>query len=238
MLALALGTGAWTTLDAWRLVGQPYPGFSVMDNLLVGLGVERGGLEPFDFVRAMDGRLLASGSQIQDEVRRHPPGTSFHYLVNRRGSLVEADIRSTVESVGGFLRFLLEGLLPGLLFLGLGAAVLVLKPGAPDARVFLFFCLIWFVTAALYPDAVSSYRFDVIFLTAWAFSPALYLHLAQSFPERRPWSLRHPRLIWLAYGASALLAVLLQTRHTGSTPSELVLIPTSAAVYWVASSFS
>ena len=86
MLALALGLGAWTTVDAWRLVGQPYPGFSVMDNLLVGLGVERGGLEPFDLVRAMDGRLLTSGRQIQDEVRRHPPGMTFHYLVNRRGT--------------------------------------------------------------------------------------------------------------------------------------------------------
>jgi hypothetical protein len=233
VLALALGLGAWTTLDAWRCVGQPYPGFSVMDNLLVGLGVERGGLEPFDFVRAMDGRLLASGRQIHEEVLRHPAGTRFHYLVNRRGSLVEADITSKVEPARDFVRFLLEGLLPGLLFLGLGAAVLVLKPGAPDARVFLLFCLIWFVTAALYRDAVSTYRFDVIFLTAWAFSPALYLHLAQSFPERRPWSLRHPRLIWLAYGASALLAVLLQMRHAGVPPSEFVMIPTAAAVYWV-----
>ena len=206
-----------------------------MDNLLVGLGVERGGLEPFDFVRAMDGRLVASGRQIQDEVRRHPPGTSFHYLVNRRGRLVEKDIMSQVEPVHDFVRFLLEGLLPGLLFLGLGAAVLVLKPGASGARVFLLFCLIWFVTAALYRDLVSTYRFDVIFLTAWAFSPALYLHLAQSFPERRSWSLRHPRLIWLAYGGSAFLAVLLQTPNTRRPPSEFVLIPIAAAVYWVLS---
>ena len=88
-------------------------------------------------------------------VRRHPPGTTFHYLVNRRGSLVEVDIASKVEPARGFARFLLEGLLPGLLFLGLGAAVLVLKPGAPDARVFLLFCLIWFVTAALYRDVTA-----------------------------------------------------------------------------------
>jgi class 3 adenylate cyclase len=204
-----------------------------MSNLLVGLGVERGGLEPFDFVRAMDGRLLDSGRQIQDEVRRHPPGRTFHYLVNRRGRLVEADIKSTAEPAGDFVRFLLESLLPGLLFLGLGAAVLILKPGAPGAHVFMLFCLIWFVTAALYHDAVSIYRFDAIFLTAWAFSPALYLHLAQSFPERRPWAVRHPRVIWLAYGASALLAALLQARIPGLAPSELVMIPIASAVYWV-----
>ena len=234
-LVLALGLGAWTTVDAWRCVGQSYPGFSVMDNLLVGLGVERGELRPFDFLRAMDGHLLASGRQIHEEVRRHPPGTTFHYLVNRRGSLVEVDIASKVEPARDFARFLLEGLLPGLLFLGLGAAVLVLKPGAPDARVFLLFCLIWFVTAALYRDAVTTYRFDAIFLTAWAFSPALYLHMAQSFPEPRPWSLRHPRIIWLAYGASALFALLLQTGHAGGSPSHLVMIPIVSAVYWVSS---
>jgi class 3 adenylate cyclase len=204
-----------------------------MRNLLVGLGVERGGLEPFDLLRAMDGRLLTSGRQIQAEVRRHPPGTSFHYLVNRRGRLVEADIVSKTEPAGDFDRFLLEGLLPGLLFLGLAAAILVLKPGAPGARVFQLYCLNWFAITTLYHDSVSTYRFDVIFLTAWAFSPALYLHLAQTFPERRPWAVRHPRMIWLAYGTSALFAVLLETHVPDRAPNELLLIPVASALYWV-----
>ncbi len=204
-----------------------------MRNLLVGLGVERGGLEPFDLLRAMDGRLLASGREIQAEVRRHPPGTSFHYLVNRRGRLVETDITSKAEPPRDFDRYLLEGLLPGLLFLGLAAAILVLKPGAAGARVFQLYCLNWFVITTLYHDAVSTYRFDVIFLTAWAFSPALYLHLAQTFPERRPWAVRHPRMIWLAYGLSALLSLLLQTRVPDHPPNELLLIPVASAMYWV-----
>jgi len=233
LLVLALFLGGWTTVDAWKLIGQPYPGFSVMRNLLVGLGVERGGLEPFDFLRAMDGRLLESGREIHAEVRRHPPGTSFHYLINRRGRLVEADIVSKAEPAGDFDRFLLEGLLPGLLFLGLGAAVLVLKPGAPGARVFQAYCIIWFAIATLYHDAVSIYRFDAIFLTAWAFSPALYLHLAQTFPERRPWAVRHPRVIWLAYGASAVFATLLRMHIPDHPPSELVIVPIASAVYWV-----
>ena len=234
LLAVALVLGGWTTVDAYRLIGQPYPGFSVMRNLLVGLGVERGGLEPFDYLRAMNGLLLHSGQQIQAEVRRHPSGTSFHYLVNRRGRLVEAEIQTKAEPTRDFDRFLLEGLLPGLLFLGLGAAVLVLKPAAPGARVFLLYCLDWFVIAVLYHDAVSIYRFDWLFLTAWAFSPALYLHLAQSFPERRAWPTRHPRVIWLAYALSAALAVLLQTPMRDHAPSEMLAIPITSAVYWVA----
>src|SRR5215471_2309178 len=187
LLAVALVLGGWTTVDAYRLIGQPYAGFSVMRNLLVGLGVERGGLEPFDYLRAMDGQLLHSARQIQAEVRRHPSGTTFHYLVNRRGRLVEADIRTKEEPARDFDRFLLEGLLP-----------------------------------------------DLLFLTAWAFSPALYLHLAQTFPERRAWALRHPRVIWLAYALSAALAVLLQTPIRGHAPSELLVIPITSAVYWVA----
>src|SRR5215510_15047873 len=234
LLAVALVLGGWTTVDAYRLIGQPYAGFSVMRNLLVGLGVERGGLEPFDYLRAMNGLLLRSGQQIQAEVRRHPSGTSLHYLVNRRGRLVEADIQTKTEPARDFDRFLLEGLLPGLLFLGLGAAVLVLKPAAPGARVFLLYCLDWFVIAALYHDAVSIYRFDWLFLTAWAFSPALYLHLAQSFPERRAWPTRHPRVIWLAYALSAALAVLLQIPMRDHAPSEMLAIPITSAVYWVA----
>jgi len=166
-------------------------------------------------------------------VRRHPPGTSFHYLINRRGRLVEADIVSKAEPAGDFDRFLLEGLLPGLLFLGLGAAVLVLKPGAPGARVFEAYCIVWFAIATLYHDAVSIYRFDAIFLTAWAFSPALYLHLAQTFPERRPWAVRHPRVIWFAYGASAVFATLLRMHIPDHPPSELVIVPIASAVYWV-----
>jgi len=233
LLVLALVIGGWTTVDAYRLIGQPYPGFAVMRNLLVGLGVERGGLEPFDILRAMDGRLLESGAQIREEVRRHPPGTKFQYLVNRRGRLVEAEIESKEEPGRDFDRFLLEGLLPGLLFLGLGAAVLTLKPGAPGARVFLLYCLNWFAVATLYHDAVSLYRFDAVFLTAWAFSPALYLHLAQSVPERRPWAARHPRAIWLAYGLSGLLAVLLQMQIPEHSPSDLLIIPIASAVYWV-----
>src|SRR5262249_27873330 len=135
LLALALVIGAWTTVDAYRLIGQPYPGFSVMRNLLVGLGVERGGLEPFDYLPAMEGELLHPARQIAAGVRRQPSGTTFHYLVNRRGRLVEADIQTKEEPARDFDRFLLEGLLPGLLFLGLGTAVLVLKPGAAGARV-------------------------------------------------------------------------------------------------------
>src|SRR5215469_16998945 len=70
-LAVALVLGGWTTVDAYRLIGQPYAGFSVMRNLLVGLGAERGGLEPLDYLRAGDVSWRRTSGR-----RRSPPEIS------------------------------------------------------------------------------------------------------------------------------------------------------------------
>src|SRR5439155_184501 len=97
MLGLACLIGALATLDRSRQVGRPYAGFWVMENLLVAIGgAERGGLEPFDLVRVVNGQVPESGRQIQAEIARHPPGTALHYIVYRRGQLAEADIRTEV----------------------------------------------------------------------------------------------------------------------------------------------
>ena len=38
LLGLALLIAAQATHDQWQRVGQPHPGFGVMENLLVGIG--------------------------------------------------------------------------------------------------------------------------------------------------------------------------------------------------------
>jgi class 3 adenylate cyclase len=233
LLALALLVAGQATLDAWRAVGRPYPGFGVMSNLLVAVGgFETGDLAPFDLVRAMNGRLLASGREIQAEVRAAPAGTSFRYIVNRRGRLVEADITSQSRTVHGFQRYLLEGLLPGLLYLGMGAVVLWLRPGAPDTRLFLAFCLLWFCIATLYMDANLTYRFSPLFLAAFAFSPAVFIHLALTFPERRAIARRYPRLVWVPYALSALIALGLQEPLPGLPIAWSFVLPALAAADW------
>src|SRR5262249_30905335 len=80
LLGLALLIGARAALDRYQQIGRPFPGFMVMDNLLVAVGGgERGGFEPFDWVRAVNGQFLRSGGELQAEVARHPIGTRFHY---------------------------------------------------------------------------------------------------------------------------------------------------------------
>ena len=221
------------TLDARGRVGTTYPGFAVMDQLLVAPGgVEKGGLLPFDLVRAINGQLVTSGREVHDEVRRHPVGTRFQYLLSRRGALHEAEIASRVITAGDLRRYVIDGLFPSLLYLGLAAVVLALRPGVPETRVFLFFALTWFCTAGLFPDSWTTYRFSALFLTAWAFAPAAYLHIALRFPRPRPVLFRHPWLLRLAYLASAVIAVAIQLPMTRMPAAWPFLVPAVAATYW------
>jgi hypothetical protein len=166
-MGLALVVGVVATMDARNRVGTTYPGFAVMNQLLVAPGgAEKGGLAPFDLIRAVNGQFVTRGHEVQAEVRRHPVGTRFHYLVSRRGALLETEIPSRAITLGDFKRYVTDGLLPSLLYLGLAAVVLALRPGGPDTRVFLFFSLTWFCTAGLFPDSWTTYRFSALFLTA------------------------------------------------------------------------
>jgi len=100
------------TRDAWRLIGRPWAGFPVMDNLLVGVGgLQRERVEPLDLVRAINGQLISSSRELQDEIERHPPGTRMRYLLVRSGSLVEEDIPSREMTLGMFRHYVLQYLL-------------------------------------------------------------------------------------------------------------------------------
>ena len=233
LLGLACIIAAVSLRDAWNLTGRPHPGFGVLENLIVGVGgLERGGLDPFDLVRVMDGRVLTSGREIQAAVRSSPPGTTFHYILNRGSRLVEADVPSVVRTVRDFERYLLEGFATAILFLALGAFVLWLKPGVPETGLFFVFCLTWFCIHALYLDAHSTYLFSPLFLTAVALVPAVSIHLALTFPQRRGIVRRHPSVVWLPYGLSALIVPPLVGWIPPASPDWLLLVPAFATVYW------
>jgi hypothetical protein len=49
------------TMDARARVGLTFPGVALMDQLLVAPGgVDKGGLLPFDLIRAVNGQLVTS----------------------------------------------------------------------------------------------------------------------------------------------------------------------------------
>src|SRR5205814_479649 len=59
LILLAVVFMGAVTRDAWRMIGRPWTGFPVMENMLVGVGgTQRTAAEPFDLVRAVNGRLV------------------------------------------------------------------------------------------------------------------------------------------------------------------------------------
>ena len=231
LIGLTVVLMAMVTRDAWNRIGQPAPGFAVMENMLVGVGgADRGGLQPFDVVRAVNGRLVTSTRELQAEVERHPPGTPMHYLLVRNGQLVEEDIPSHVTRLWHFKRFLSENWLPGAIGVLLAALVISLQPGSASARLFLAFSLQWAVINLGYHDLLGAHRFTRLFFLAWTFSPAVFVHLALTFPERRRLAQRRRWLVWAPYGLSAVLYLWLQ----GSLAQAWVATAGIIATYWTA----
>ncbi|HZF04001.1 MAG TPA: adenylate/guanylate cyclase domain-containing protein [Patescibacteria group bacterium] len=229
ILLAAVFVGA-VTRDAWRMIGRPWTGFPVMENLVVGVGGrQRTAAEPFDLVRAVNGHLVSSCRELQKEVERYPAGTKLRYLLVRGGSLVEEEIASREMTLRTFKHFVVDNLLPGILVLGLGALVALLRPGVATTRLFLAFCLTAVVVNVGSWDLAGTHRFTELFFFAWTFWPALFAHLALVFPERTAVARRWPRVVWVPYAMSAALWLWLQapmSRDSWAATAGLI------AIYW------
>jgi class 3 adenylate cyclase len=233
ILALALTVGIVATLDRYQRQGRIFAGFWVMENRLVAIGgPERGPLQPFDVIRVMNGQVVGSGQDIQATIESQDPGATFRYIVYRRGELVEVDVRTRLFARRDFLRFVVESLLPGLLQLTIGAVVFLSRPGRPQSWLFLVYSLIAYLVTVTYADAHTTYRFSGLFLTAWAFWPATLLHLALTFPQRRRILRRFPRVVWLPYMVSAVVALLLQLPLVFGDVRLILTVPAAGAAYW------
>ena len=229
LAALFMGV---VTRDAWRMIGRPWTGFPVMDNLLVGVGgLQRQGVEPLDLIRAVNGQLVGSSRELQKEIERHPPGTRTRYLLVRSGSLVEEDMPTREMTVATFRHYLFQYLSGGILVLALGALVALLRPGGPSTRLFVGFCVITVIVNVGYWDLSGTHRFTKLFFVAWTFLPAILAHLALVFPERTSLARRWPRAVWVPYALSAALWLWLQvpmSRDSWAAGAGLV------AIYWTA----
>jgi class 3 adenylate cyclase len=233
ILGLALAIGIVATLDRYQRQGRIFAGFWVMESLLVAVGgPERGPMQPFDVVRVMNGQIVTSGRDIQAAIESEDPGATFRYMVYRRGQLVEEAVPTRLYTRRDFLRYVVEGLLPGLLQLAIGTLVFLSRPGRPQSWLFVAYSLVAYLGSVTYADAHSTYRFSALFLTAWAFWPATLAHLALTFPQRRGIVRRFPRAVWLPYLVSAAIAVLLQLPLVRGDARLLLAVPVAGAAYW------
>jgi len=165
---------------------------------------ERAGIKVGDQLVAVERQDTAGIPALMRQIYRKGVWAKATYSLLRVGIpldtvvvLVPAD-----RSANDWLRFI------ALIYLGIGMYILLRRWTAPGSLHFYIFCLVSFVYYAFkYTGKLN--EFDWIILgsnvVAGLLQPALFLHFALVFPERRPWVRKHTSVLWLVYLPGAIL---------------------------------
>jgi signal transduction histidine kinase len=174
-----------TVLDTARWMNEPFPGFFVYENLVVGPYYAPGwtgaasGLRPLDQIVGIDGRKLRHRSEIYATVRRAPSTTSFRYRVIRGSQTFEFEVASMTFALRHWLLAFGLYFVIGLAFLAVGAAPYYYRATSAVARPLCFMVLlvfVWFQTTFDFmTDGVLPKEIRIF---ALALTPAAAIHLA------------------------------------------------------------
>src|SRR3984893_4045821 len=106
------------------------------------------------------------------------------------------------RSLNFWLRFI------ALIYLGIGLYVLLRRWTAPSSTHFYIFCLVSFIFYAFkFTGKLNQFDWIIYWgnVTAWLLQPALFLHFVLTFPEKRGFVRKHPRIVSAIYVPGMLL---------------------------------
>ena len=147
---------------------------------------------------------VASFAAFQKQLYRVGVWQKAVYGLDRNGSKAEASVILVPAD-----RSLYLGLrLIALIYLGIGIYVLLRRWTAPKSTHFYVFCLVSFVLYSFhYTGKLNTFDWIIFWANtaAWMLQPALFLHFALVFPEKRKLLARYPLLAALVYLPGLLL---------------------------------
>jgi len=169
---------------------------------------DRAGIRPGDRVVAINAFPVRRATQLTRHIFRIGSWAQARYAMVRRDVSFEAGVLLTPPDT----RFSLEHYLRivGLLYLFIGLFIFARRWNAPKAVHFYIFCLISFVFYSFhYSRKLNTFDWIVYWgnVTAMLLQPAVFLHFALTFPERRRSWLKRLRLS-LVYLPALLLWLL------------------------------
>jgi two-component system, NtrC family, sensor kinase len=150
----------------------------------------RAGIKPGDVLEAIDGRPIRRGTDVARMLWRVGVWAEVPYRIRRAGQSFTLSL-VTVPEKNPFLDYLR---LTALLYLAIGLFIFVRRWNAPRAIHFYLFCLASFILYSFHPtlkvDALgrwSTFDQEIYWGSAIALllQPALLVHFALVFPERR-----------------------------------------------------
>jgi two-component system NtrC family sensor kinase len=145
--------------------------------------------------------------------------SSLQYVVTRRGVRVELPLILVPADTS--LNFGLR--LIALTYLCIGLYIMWRRWTAPKSAHFFLFCLVSFVFYSFkYTGKLNTFDWSIYWgnICAWLLQPALFLHFALTFPEKRDWVARHRWSQWVIYLPGLLLLGVHLLVFEAAQPSE------------------
>ena len=169
----------------------------------------RAGVHEGDVLKAINGRPVARAADAVRAIFEAGLWSKANYELSRQGQAFETTVVITAQSDSRSVRGYLE--LVGLLYLGIGAFILIRRWSAPRSLHFYLFCLASFVLYTFhYTGKLNAFDWTVYWanVVAWIVQPALFLHFCVSFPERPKWLGERPYALKGLYAAGGALLAL------------------------------
>src|SRR6185369_7876153 len=206
---------AWINYDKERQWESPYDGvwWVERDGHVRAERVDPGGPGEKDGIKAGDQLVALNGAPVTRtahavrQMYRTGVWSKATYSVIRGGVPVEIPVllAPADRSFNTGLRVI------ALIYLGIGLYVLLRRWTAPKSTHFYLLCLVSFIFYSFHYTGKLN-QFDQIIewgnVVAWLLQPALLLHFAMTFPERREVLDRRPWLAWFIYLPGVVLLAL------------------------------
>jgi PAS domain S-box-containing protein len=182
------------------------------------------GLRSGDHVLSINGQQTYSAIDVTKRLWRVGLWSQAHYRIERGGRQFEAQLVTQPAGRPSSVENYLRGV--GLLYLFIGLFIFVRRWNATRAVHFYIFCLVSFVLYSFqYTGKLSIFDWEIYWASIGArlLQPALLLHFALVFPERRPatprWQSVKLAAIYGVPGALLFVRVLVGLRELGFLPS-------------------
>ncbi|MDR3721832.1 MAG: ATP-binding protein [Candidatus Acidoferrales bacterium] len=147
---------------------------------------DRAGIKQGDYVESLHGTKIHRATDVTKLLWRAGPWTEVRYGIRRDGESFQVPLvtapQDTSSSIENYLR------ITALLYLFIGLFIFARRWNAPRAIHFYVFCLVSFVLYSFhYTGKLNSFDWTIYWgnVVALLLQPALLVHFALVFPERR-----------------------------------------------------
>lgn len=203
-------------ISALSWIDKPFPGILVYKFPRVGSmgntdwpGV-KAGLKLMDKIIAVNEKSVRAGQEVVAMAREVPSGTQVLYTIETKGQIRKVTFPTATFSMMDFLIVFLLPFLGGVAVFCIGFIVYILKPNISSSWVFFFFCLVVGVYMATGFEMQSTYLFVHLHYFMIPFQGAILFHLGSIFPEKKQFLIHHPKLEYVIYLPTLILAFLFE----------------------------